>query len=162
MTFAPNGPATRTMPSTTRTILFWSMMIVLAVVLWQMASKSPHQTSGQTMSYSDFMDQVDKNNVATARLYVSPSTAEIQGELRQPAQSYKVTSPKEVIPELTERLRKQGARVDVSGISPGNWQSLLINVSPLIVLIGIWIFMLKRVQGRAAQTPPGEPANRPL
>ncbi len=39
MTFAPNPPSRTGMSPVVRTILFWLMMVALAVVLWQMVQK---------------------------------------------------------------------------------------------------------------------------
>jgi cell division protease FtsH len=138
------------------------MMIALAVVLWQMASKPAGQKSGSSMSYSDFMDQVDKNNVSTARLFEFREAADIEGELRQPPEKFKVSIPKEVIPDLTERLRKQGVTITVSGATESNWVNVLINFSPIILIVGLWIFMMRQMRARRGQSAPGDPSNRPI
>ncbi len=106
MTFVPQqGRSGNT--SVRRTALFWVLMIALATVLWQMDSKEgPGHGPARAISYSDFMSRVDQNNVAGVRLVLSPSTAELRGTLRKPAQNFKVTIPKEVIPDLTERLTR--------------------------------------------------------
>ena len=83
VTFAPGQPQRMGISPVVRTVLFWLMMIALAFVLWQMASRPDSQKSASAMSYSDFMSQVDKNNIASAKLVVSQDTAEIQGQLRQ-------------------------------------------------------------------------------
>ena len=145
-----------------RTILFWVMMIALATVLWQMASSSAPGSPSSAMSYSDFMAQVDKNNVASVRLLESPVTASVQGQLRQPAENFKVTIPKEVIPDLTDRLRKQGASVEVAEVKEGNWVTLLINFSPILLIVGTWIFMMRRMQNRRNPPSPGTPATGAL
>jgi cell division protease FtsH len=167
MTFAPNSPQRLGMPSTTRTILFWVLMIALAAVLWKMSSKSRppgNAASASSMSYSDFMAQVDKNNIASAKLLESPSTAEIRGQLREPPQSFRVTVPKEMIPSLTERLRKQGVPIEVSTANEAGRSNLILNVVPFIVLLAIWLSMMARGRGGSAQAPPPAqtPTNRPL
>jgi len=145
-----------------RTVLFWVMMIALAVVLWQMASKPNGQKSVSAMSYSDFMNQVDKNNVGSAKLLVSQSTAQIQGQLCTPGQNFSVTIPKEVIPDLTERLRKQGATVEVEEIKDTKLTNLLVNFSPILLIVGIWIFMMRQMRAGRKQSPPGNPSSGPI
>jgi ATP-dependent Zn protease len=138
------------------------MIMALAFVLWQMASKPDGQKSASAMSYSDFMNQVDKSNVATAKLFDLRETAEIEGQLCQPPGQFKVTVPKEVIPELTERLRKQGVTIVVTGGSEPTWESELINFSPIILIVGIWIYMMKHMQNRRNPPSQGGPANGAL
>jgi len=162
MSFAPDQQSRVGMPNTTRTILFWVLMVALATVLWQMASKSPNQKSVPSMTYSDFMNHVDNNNVATAKLFDWKETAEIDGQLRQPPQQFKVTIPKEVIPDLTERLRKQGVSIDVSNASEPNWQNVALNLSPFVVILGLWFFMMRQRRIKRDQSMPGDPSNRPI
>jgi ATP-dependent Zn protease len=164
------------MPASVRTILFWVLMVALAVVLWQMASKDKDKGAGNSgsaasMSYSDFIAQVNKNNVSSVRILESPSTAEVHGELRQPVASFRVTIPKESIPELTERLQKQGASIEVSTAQDSNWRTTAINVGPIILIIGLWIFVKRGSRGGSMRFPPTSPTssttptvptNRPL
>ena len=148
-----------------RTLLFWVMMIALAMVLWKMATKSPESKSSQAMSYSDFMSCVDANNIASVTLIESQSTAEIHGQLRQHIQAFTVTIPKEAILDLTERLRKQGVIVEVTENkepAPANWSTLLVNFSPIILIVGIWIYMMRRMQNRRNPPQQGGPAGGAL
>lgn len=160
MSFAPQQRST----STQRTVLFWVLMIVLAAVLWQMASKSgADRNAPPTMSYSDFMNEVDHNNIASAKLIESPSTAQVQGKLRQPARDFTVTIPKETVRDLTERLRKQGVPIEVAERRDAKSADLVSMFLPIILLVMVWVFTLKQQQ-RARQRPPADapPQNRPL
>ena len=158
MSFAPSGGAFARGMSVYRTVVFWLMMIALAAVLWQMASKrGPSSNSASAMSYSDFMNCVDQSNVASAKLIESQSTARLEGKLRQPARDFSATIPKEVIPDLTERLRKQGASVEVAEEKEANWVTIVITLAPLVLILIFWFYMMKQRQARPdrpAGTPP--------
>lgn len=163
MTFAPDQQQSyRGLTPQVRTVFFWVMMIALAVVLWQMLSRGKNAPVAPQMKYSDFMNQVDKGNVGVAHLYESPSTAEIQGRLRQPPDAFRVTIPKETVPDVTERLRKQGATVEVSGTRSAGWADTVFNFIPFILLLLIWIFMMRRRVHRPQSPPPANAANRPI
>jgi ATP-dependent Zn protease len=159
VTFMPSQPGSGGPRSVLRTILFWVMMIALAAVLWQMANNGKSQKSIQSVSYSDFMSSVDQNNIASAKLLLSQSTAEIEGTFRQPATDFKVTIPKKVIPDLTERLRKQGTPVEVVEVKNANRLSVVITLAPFVVIVAIWIFVMK---GRLANQSPPAGAPRPM
>ena len=155
--------------ATVRTVIFWVMMIALAFVLWKMANdNAPAKPAPSAMSYSDFMANVDRSNIQSAKLLESPATAEIQGQLREPARSFSVTVPKEVIPDLLEQLRKQGATIEVTEVPAQRKTTLpemLINFSPILLIVVLWIVMFMRQQKRqTAPNPPqaGTPTNRPL
>ena len=150
------------MSSTGRTILFWVMMMALAVVLWQMANDSGSEKKpASRMSYSDFMANVDRGNIKSAELVESSATAELQGELRDPVKDFTVTIPKEVIPDLTEKLRKQGATVDVrerKETKPADKTATLFNVLPILLIIGLWIYVMTRqINKRPSPSQQGGP-----
>ena len=148
---------------TVRTILFWMLMIALAAVLWQMASKTgPGSNSANAMSYSEFMNNVDQNNIASAKLIESQSTARIEGRLRRPIEDFSVTIPKEVIPDLTDRLRKQGAPVEVVEAKQANWANIVITIAPFIVIIALWIYIMRQRQAQAKRAEGPPPPNQPL
>jgi len=149
--------------SVVRTVIFWIMMIALAFVLWKMASNSgPEKPAASQMTYSDFMANVDRNNIRSAKLLESAATAEIQGQLCDSAGSFSVTVPKEVIPNLIEKLRKQGATVEVREIRATTWLQLFAEFSPVLVIVGIFVLMVRLQQKRRAQPESGSPPSGPL
>ncbi|HXX45582.1 MAG TPA: ATP-dependent metallopeptidase FtsH/Yme1/Tma family protein [Candidatus Acidoferrales bacterium] len=157
MTFVPSRRAFGSPASAYRTVVFWLMMIALAAVLWQMASKkAPSSNSASAMSYSEFMNNVDQNNIASAKLIESQSTARMEGRLRQPIADFSVTIPKEVIPDLTERLRKQGASVEVVEEKEASWANLVITSAPFILILAFWIYIMRQRQVQPGP-PPGAP-----
>jgi len=149
MTFVPGRGGAARGSSAYRTVVFWIMMIALAAVLWQMASRSDErQRPASPMSYSDFMKNVDQNNVASAKLFLSQSTAGLQGTLRQPAQSFETTVPKDVVPDLTER----GGSTETAALA-----------AAVAVMSAVVVVAMKRRRSRPAP-PSGAPPiqNQPL
>jgi ATP-dependent Zn protease len=165
MTFAPNQPRRPSLTPALRMSLFWFMMIALAAVLWLISSKSAGTPGAAGMSYSDFMSQVDKNNIASAKLLESRSTTQIQGQFRQPLENFAATIPNQAVPDLLQRLHKQETTLDVKeamGANPASAISLLINVAPLLVIAVPALFMFSRVRNRRNPPQQGTPSNRPL
>jgi cell division protease FtsH len=146
MTFMPQPTRDGSPQPIFRIVLFWLLMIVLAVVLWEMSSANPHGKNVRTLTYSDFLEQVDRNNVSAAKYFLAQNTAETQGQLREPAEQFSVTVPKEAVPNLTDQLRKQGSRIEVSQSNSSGWTSILVNFAPLALLVAFWIFMMKQPQ----------------
>jgi cell division protease FtsH len=169
VSFAPNPRSRTGLSPVVRTMLFWVLMVGLAVVLWQIQKKPNDSESNHAISYSDFLQQTDKNNIADATFVLSQNTADVHGNLRDSAQEYRTTIPKESISDLTDRLRKQGANVDVSEAPKQTTESYLINLAPLLLLVGFWIFMMQRIRGKQTTSkdtmpPPNTmgPSNTPL
>jgi cell division protease FtsH len=166
MSFAPNPRYRTGMSPVARTVLFWALMVALASVLW-LTSKAPKgRGGGHSISYSDFLQQVDKNNIATATFALSPNTADVSGNLREPVQAYQTTVPKENISDLMDRLRKQNANVEASESARKSRENWIGSLAPLVILLAFWIFIMMQ-RTRAKQTLPQNsssipPSNTPL
>jgi len=155
----PDTPINISRRAVVRTVLFWVLMTLLAVVLFRMAaSQSKGNSARRAMSYTEFMQQVEKDNVASGKFYMSQNTAEIRGNLRTPADSFHARVPREEFSVLTERLRRQGANIEIAEGQSADWTTFLVNFAPLILLVAFWVFMMKRLNFKGAKnnTQPGD------
>ena len=147
MSIMPNSQPRNKLSPFVRTLLLWSIIIALALI-WQATRSSMDSGSSQQLSYSNFLQQVDKHNIATATLIVSQSTAEVHGNLREPAREYRTSVPKDSASDLTEPLRNAGVTVNVSQMPA--WTGELLNFAPLLIIVGLgaFIVMMKWIRGR--------------
>lgn len=135
---------------TGRSVLFWLIMILLAVVLWKMAS--PRQASkGSKLSYSAFLSQVDNKNVRQVIVYPAQNTAEVRGRLKDSGGAFYTTIPAESLPALTSKLRSQGVEVEISRESKRGWLSSPADALPLILLAVLWMLVMLRKGRRGRQ-----------
>ena len=134
------------MNSAVRNILFWVLMILLAVVLWQMASKGGQSTHDDTPSYSDFLNKVENGNVKDVTIYLSQNSAELQGVYRDATKFKGVTVANTAIPDITKALSDKGVPFDYKEVSSGNWINFVVGFAPVILLVGFWIFMMRQMQ----------------
>ena len=93
------------MNSTVRTILFWLLMIVLAVVLWRMASTGGPTAHEDEPQYTNFLAKVNDGGVKDATIYLSPNSAELQGEYRDGTKFGGITVANTAIPDVTKAFR---------------------------------------------------------
>jgi len=132
--------------STVRTILFWLLMVVLAVVLWQMASRGGPSTHEDEPSYTNFLAKVQSGTVKDVTIYLSPNSAELQGEYRDGTKFRGVTLANTAIPEVTKTFQDQHVLYNYKEVKDANWITMLINFAPIILLVFFWIFMMKQMQ----------------
>jgi cell division protease FtsH len=132
--------------STVRTVLFWAMMIALAFVLWEMASKTSPSAKEDEPSYSNFLAKVDSGNVKDVSIQLSPNSAELQGEYRDGTKFRGVTVANTAITDVTKVLQDKGVLYNYKEVKEANWLSLLINLSPILIIVAIWIFMMRQMQ----------------
>ncbi|MFT6462304.1 MAG: cell division protease FtsH, partial [Maricaulis maris] len=127
-----------------RNIAIWAVVLVLVMVLVQMVGRSADPATTQRgPSYSDFLDRVERNEIESAT---------IQGDtlfaVTASGERFEVVLP----PSDTETvgiLREADVNIRVEEPSEeGNiFLSMLFNWFPLLLLIGVWIFFMRQMQG---------------
>ena len=132
--------------STLKTVMFWLFIIMLAVLLWTLVSKSGQTAREEEPSYSEFMAQVDRGNVKEITLYLSPTSYEIEGEWREPSKKFRTTIFKESAPDLAKTLRDKQVLISVKEVNRADWVTFLLNAAPLFLLVAFWIFMMRQMQ----------------
>ena len=132
--------------STLKTVMFWLFIIMLAVLLWTLVSKSGQSAREEEPSYSEFMAQVDRGNVKEVTLYLSPNSYEIEGEWREPSKKFRTTIFKESAPDLAKNLRDKQVLINVKEVNRADWVTFLLNAAPLFLLVAFWIFMMRQMQ----------------
>jgi cell division protease FtsH len=122
------------------------MMIALAFVLWEVASRGGPAAKEDEPSYSNFLAKVDSGNVKDVSIQLSPNSAELQGEYRDGSKFRGVTVANTAITDVTKVLQDKGVLYNYKEVKEANWVSLLINFSPILLIVGIWIFMMRQMQ----------------
>ncbi|OLF71776.1 cell division protein FtsH [Maricaulis sp. W15] len=127
-----------------RNFAILAVVLVLLMVLMQMMGQSSDPASQQRgPSYSDFLDRVERSEI---------SSATIQGDtlraLTHSGESFEVTLPPSDT-QTVSLLREADVNVRVEPVSEdGNiFLSMLFNWFPLLLLIGVWIFFMRQMQG---------------
>jgi 2-C-methyl-D-erythritol 2,4-cyclodiphosphate synthase len=150
--------------STARTIFFWISIVFLGISLWKLVSANGDAARGDDLSYSDLMAKGDAGEVSDVTLYLSANSYELQGIYRSPANGrFHLAVPKEAVPALLERLRKQNVSVRVKEVRGGDWTLILLNAAPLILLVGFCLFLMRQMQAnrrRSMVAGPGVAAVR--
>src|SRR3984885_5394240 len=137
----------KTVNSTVRTILFWLLMILLAVVLWKMASTGGQTPKEDEPNYTNFLAKAKSGNVKDVTIFLAPNSAEIQGEFRAPAGKFKgVTIANTAMPDVTKALQDHNVLYNYKEVKTADWMSFLVNFAPLILLVLFWVFMMKQMQ----------------
>ncbi|MGB8591242.1 MAG: ATP-dependent zinc metalloprotease FtsH [Candidatus Acidiferrales bacterium] len=135
------------MNSTVRTILFWLVMIVLAVVLWRMASTGGQTAHEDEPSYTSFLQKVQQGDIKEVTIYLAQNSAEIEGEYRENAVKFhNVTVANSSIPDITKSLQDKGVLINIKEVKNNDWLAFVINFAPVILLVAFWIFMMKQMQ----------------
>jgi len=122
-----------------RNIAFWVILFLLILALFNLFSGGQNQVAQRGVAYSEFVNQVRNGQVISATL---------DGENVQFTTSdgtYSTIAPGDA--NTTQILLDRGVRIDARAQQQSGFLSVLSLWLPVLVLIGIWIFFMNRMQG---------------
>ncbi|MEM7644942.1 MAG: ATP-dependent metallopeptidase FtsH/Yme1/Tma family protein, partial [Pseudomonadota bacterium] len=123
-----------------RNIAFWVVLFVLVMALFQLFSGGSSSMSAREVAYSDFIEQVESGAVSQATLDGERITFSGSG-----GNQLVTIKPSDV--DVTEILLENEVRIVAEGQEQSGFMSALGLWLPFLVLIGIWIFFMNRMQG---------------
>jgi len=123
----------------TKNIAIW---LVIGVVLMMVVNQfSNHQPASNQVTYSQFIDEMKQGHVAKVLI----DGHSIRGE-RSDGKSFVTYAPSD--PWLVSDLLKYGVSVTAKPEEePSLLMNMLISWFPMILLIGVWIFFMRQMQG---------------
>jgi cell division protease FtsH len=123
-----------------RNIAFWVVLLVLILALFNLFSGGQSTMSQRTVSYSDFIARVDVGEIASVTL-----DGEVIMARGKDGKDFSVIKPQGE--DVTDKLIAQDVEVMAKAQEQSGFFSLLSLWLPFLVLIGIWIFFMNRMQG---------------
>ena len=126
--------------SAKKSFLLWLIIFVAVITLANIFHKPQSEAGLQELTYTAFVEQVEKGNVLTAQLQGQA----ISGMLKD-GKKYTSFAPEEsgLVPILQEH------NVSISAIAPesekGSFMMAFISWLPMILFIGIWIVMMRQM-----------------
>jgi cell division protease FtsH len=134
-----------------KNILLWVIIAVLLMAVFQNINRPAD--SSKPFTYSEFLDQVEAGQVQ--KVVIDSTGHEISGKLVS-GDGFATYSPETDNQALIGVLRSHA--VEIIGEQPEKpslWASVLINWLPFLLLIGIWFYFMRQMQGgggRSAMT----------
>lgn len=125
-----------------RNIALWVIIGLLVFALFNLFQGNAPRTPQESLAYTDFLSEVETGEIRD----VTIQGQQITGHFRD-GRNFTSYAPDD--PELMSRLREQGVRVSAIPTeeeSPTLW-GVLISWFPMLLLIGVWIFFMRQMQG---------------
>ena len=123
-----------------RNIAFWVVLFLLILALFNLFGGNQTTTSSRTISYSDFISRVDAGNVSS--VVIDGERVLVRGK---DGNQYTAIIPQGT--DVTGELITKGVGVEAKPQEQSGFLSLISLWLPFLVLIGIWIFFMNRMQG---------------
>ncbi len=101
----------------------------------------PKSTTSQELTYSQFLKEIETNNMSKVTIINNSITGTlIDGT------NFSTYSPND--PELINILRSKNIIIEAKPpVEVSWWMRLLSSILPMLLIIGVWIFMLQQMQG---------------
>jgi cell division protease FtsH len=125
-----------------KNIALWIIIGVLLVALFNLFQGSSQRQNQHAIAYSDFLSEVESGNV---------NQVTIQGEVINghftDGRAFSTYAPKD--PGLVDRLSTSGIRITAAPPEEGmsSVVSVLLGWFPMLLLIAVWIFFMRQMQG---------------
>jgi cell division protease FtsH len=139
------------MNTTSKTVVFWLVVVAAGTLLWFSVKKNQTTPSSPEISYSQFLSQVHSGAVSKVRI----SGNVIEGTYREGG-GFRANTPTDQ-GALVQELRSKDVEIWYErngGNSTGSW---LMNLVPLLLLALLWFFMIRTMRARRNPQSPVSP-----
>ncbi len=127
------------MNSNVKTIIFWVVVVCMAVLLWAVVNHRGGKPD-RALNFTQFLNDVDAGSIKTANI----DTSQVKGDDVNGNQYHTVIPA--TYPELYTKLKDHNVTMTINDSSASGWLSMLVNFSPIILVVGFWIFMMRQMQ----------------
>ena len=123
-----------------RNIAFWVVLFLLVLALFNLFSGSGGTMQSQSVNYSEFIKAV--NNDEVSRVTLDGEQVRYRGN---DGRDYVTIKPQDA--ELTQTLIDNDIPIDAEAQEQSGFQTFLLSLLPFLLLIGVWIYFMNRMQG---------------
>ncbi|MDY0211861.1 MAG: ATP-dependent zinc metalloprotease FtsH [Desulfuromonadaceae bacterium] len=122
-----------------KNIALWLVISLVMILLFNMMTKQG--TQQESISYTAFVNALDADRVEE----VVMQGPNINGVYKD-GTSFKTFAPSD--PELIQQLRQKGVVIEAKPEEDRSfWMTMLVSWGPILLLIAVWIFFMRQMQG---------------
>lgn len=128
----------------TRNLMLWGIISLAMVIVFNLFSQ-PQQSAQPSMTYSEFLRQAASGDVTEVVIQGNTITGKTHD-----GKSFKIYAPSD--PSLVDKLIAEKVEVRAEPVEDSPWyMTLLVSWFPMLLLIGVWIFFMRQMQGGAGR-----------
>ena len=128
----------------TRNLMLWGVISLAMVIVFNLFSQ-PQHSSQPSVTYSEFLRQAAKGEVSEVVIQGNTLTGKTTD-----GKSFQIYVPND--PGLVDKLIAEKVEVRAEPVEDSPWyMTLLVSWFPMLLLIGVWIFFMRQMQGGAGR-----------
>jgi cell division protease FtsH len=126
-----------------RNLAIWGVIVLALIAVFSIMNSGSHGGNAHQVAYSDLLTRVDSGDVRSVKIHGQTIEArDRQGE------TLTATGPLDT-DDLQKRLEAHGASFEYEQPGAGILPTILLNMLPILLLIGFWVFFMRQMQGGA-------------
>ena len=125
-----------------KNLMMWGVIVLLVVGLFNLFKNPKHPVASDTVPFSSFLKNVEDGRVVQVEIKGN----DIEGILAD-GTAFKTYAPND--PNLVEKLSSKGVNITAApqdNQMPSLW-GILLSWFPMLLLIGVWVFFMRQMQG---------------
>ena len=126
------------MNSTTRSLLFWMVLVVVVVAIWNLSSQ--FRAGESPVAFSESIRWVETGQVDRVEL----TGNEIAGTSSS-GETFRTYAPPQY-EGLANKLIERDVVIQAKEAVASPWATLLYSWAPILLIIGFWVFFMRQVQ----------------
>ncbi len=133
-----------------RTSLMWIIIIISTIILFGILGKSPKEEI--KLTYSQYLQQMDNGNIKSILVIDKELHGVLHKEHTEIINGREVTIKKFFITllildsDMLKEWKQKNIEIDFKQDN-GEWTAYLFNFLPWLLIIGVWIFIIRKMQG---------------
>jgi cell division protease FtsH len=130
-----------------KTLSFWALLILIVVVMTSYFN--PGNEEVEVVNFSYYKQLLDNDQIASAVIEVRTLTATLSHpDEKGRTKIQTILSP--IDPEMVKEWEERGVQIEFKERAT-NWMGMLLtSILPWVILIGLWIFFMRRMSGGGA------------
>lgn len=127
------------MNSNVKTAVFWIVILCAVVLVW-MAVRTGRGNPPKNLAVSEFVSNVQDGKVKDVNI----TGTDVQGTLVDNQTFHTQIPPNDS--EIWKILREKNVKYTYKDSAGNGWIGILFNAIPVLILLGLWIFMMRQMQ----------------
>jgi cell division protease FtsH len=127
-----------------RNLAIYGVIIVVIIALYSVLNPSSHAAGAPgEITYSQLLQKVDSDQIKDVTITGEQVQAHDSGNRR-----FVATTPA-YQDDLLKRLEAHNVNIQVHSAQTSGWLTLLLNLLPIVLVAGVWLFFIRQMQGGA-------------
>jgi cell division protease FtsH len=127
-----------------RNLAIYGVIIVVIIALYSVLNPNSHAAGAPgEITYSQLLQKVDSDQIKDVAITGEQVQAHDSGGHR-----FVATTPA-FQDDLLKRLEAHNVNIQVHSAQTSGWLTLLLNLLPIVLVAGVWLFFIRQMQGGA-------------